>query len=211
MVLKVISWVTLCGMLGSTACSLATSMVTATPVPLPTAIALEPAVNYIAGVSQIPGDMYLFVERYYSEDCSQECVCPAVQPPAPAYGRTKPGDLCISHLSNIYFDPIAAVSSGSILGLMGAGGWQEHLYAIKALPYDPGPDLPGYPPIYNVNSDGTIVIGIRGKAYYLKTGQSWFTSIKYKSGSPAGCIKSYESRFTNVGFLKRQSLKVCDG
>ncbi|MBI5841756.1 MAG: hypothetical protein HZB19_16830 [Chloroflexi bacterium] len=216
---KAILWVILVGVFGITACNSSSTAATQTTVfpvaatdiidaPLsdPPTPALEPAENYASGVSQIPTGMYLFVELSTYDERSEQCQCPAVEPPKWVYKWSSSSELCIEeYFYNLYFpDPTSIVSSTSVLGLFGYGRWQEVLSAINTLPYNEY-----YIPIYSADSDGVIVIGLQGKEYFLKPGQSWVDSGRFKREPPAGCSISYVNKLTNYGLLNRQRIQPC--
>ena len=178
--------------------------VTDTPLPVHPTVALDPAENYQIGVSQIPTGLYLFVEAYTIDECSQgQCGCPVVEPPRSAYVWNSVGDLLVNtyYYQKYFSDSTSTVSSTSLLGLFGYGEWRENLSAINSLPYNEYDTT-----IYSVDLDGGIVIDIQGKAYLLKPGQSWLKSGSYPSYVQEGCRVHYEMRLTNYGLLKRQQI-----
>ena len=181
-----------------------TLSVTDTPLPVPPTAALDPAENYEIGVSQVPTGMYLFVEAYTIDECSQgKCGCPAVEPPRAVYTWNLVGDLIVNkyYYQKYFSDSTSTVSSTSLSGLFGYGEWRENLSAINTLPHNEYGTT-----IYSVDSDGGIVIDIQGKAYLLKPGQSWLKSGRYPSYIQEGCSVHYETRLTNYGLLKRQQI-----
>jgi hypothetical protein len=200
-------------MLGITACSSPSATTQATDIPaamatisIPPTPDLEPAENYADGTSDIPAGMIVFVELYTSSDCSWQCQCPVVEPPRQIYEWSSPGNLCTldEYLYNSYFlTSTSTISPTAIAGLFGYGRWHEKLSAINAFPYEEY-----YIPIYGANADGSIVVGLQGKKYFLKPGQSWTDSGTYKDEPPAGCSKSYMDRLTNYGFVKREDIRL---
>lgn len=213
-------WLILSGAFGIVACSpptisttqtfqtpMSTIVVMRTLPPTPPTSALELAENYVIGSSQIPADMYLFIEVSIYDECPHGfCGCPVVEPPPPAYRWTTSNELCVYpdfYPSNIVIDPTSA-SSSSVLGLFGSGQWQQRVDTIDILPYDAMGTT-----IYGVDSEGRIVIDVQGKSYFLQPGQSWVTGSTYISPYEPGCNLHREERLTNHGLLKRLSLKVC--
>ena len=194
---KAILWVVLVGVFGITACDSSST---------PTTPTLEPAETYAYGASQIPTGMILFAELAYSDDCSEQCRCPVVEPPRRVYEWTSPNQLCIyEDFYNEYFpEPTSDISSISVLGLFGYGRYDEGLSLINALPYNEF-----HIPIYSVDSNGVIVIGLEGREYFLNPGQSWVNSYSSKSEPPAGCSIYHWERFTNYGLLEHQDINPC--
>jgi hypothetical protein len=198
---KEIWLVTLAGIFVMTACI--SSNIPTTLAVSPTPI-LKRVEYFTIGFSQIPNNMYLFVEDYYSDECSEQCNCPVVEPPKRIYELTSAGELCMDeHIyKQLFPDEGSNSSSGSFLGLFGYGRWREGLSAIYTLPFNYYDII-----IHSVGPDGIIVIGLQGEEYFLKPGESWFNSGSYKREPPAGCIKSYSERITNYGLLDRQQIK----
>jgi hypothetical protein len=190
----------------ASACSTSPIVIpTATLIPVTATPNLELAENFSIGTSDTPEGKYLFIELHEYDSCSDACQCPAVEPPMWAY-EWYSGELCLTN--NEYYDRSFPASAAApvtpLLGFYGAGRWQERLIPITALPFEEY-----YLPIYSVDTDGSIVIGLQGKNYFLRPGQSWYESGTYKSEPPDGCTKYYENRLINHGLIAREQIKAC--
>jgi hypothetical protein len=145
----------------------------------------------------------LFLELSEYERCSEECHCSAVEPPKWAYELSSSG-ACIEN-EDVYKEIFpAADTAAPLLGLLGAGQWEERLFAITALPF-----TEYYVPIYAIASDGAVVIGIQGREYLLNPGQTWVDSGTRNNAPPAGCSVSYVNKLINHGLLQRSQIQLC--
>jgi len=201
------------GIFGMTACSpsfssaIQTANVKETQISAAPTPALESAENYPTGISQIPMGKYLFVELSIYDDCSEECDCPVVEPPRSVYEWSSSGELCMDEYfyQHYFTDSTEAVPPPSILGFFGYGRWREEFSAINTLPYNEY-----YIPVYSIDSNGVIVIGIKGKKYFLEPGQTWVDSGQYESEPPVGCIIYYTNTMRNYGLLMEDQIHPCE-
>ena len=169
---------------------------------IPPSPTLEPATNFVKGLSQVPAGQFVFVTLRNEDLCSSECNCPVVQPPAPQYGFSPSGELWLSPYS--MHDP-ASVLTSTIVGLFGYGRWNEGAYVIKTLPYQ----TPyGDAIIYSVDAQGIVVVEVQGKTYFIRPGQAWTASGDVKREPPPGCHIAFTSQLSNYGLLAQAKIRI---
>jgi hypothetical protein len=190
-----------------TAPAFPTTRPTSTIPPPPT---LEPATDFVKGLSQVPTGQFLFITLRNEDLCSSECNCPVVEPPRKQYGFSPSGELWLS--PNQTWDPNmrdpASVLTSTIIGFFGYGRWNEAVYVIKALPYQTPPY--GEATIYSVDAQGTVVVEVQGKTYFVRPGQAWAASGDVKREPPPGCHITWTSQLSNYGLLAQAKIRIGD-
>jgi hypothetical protein len=166
---------------------------------------LEPATNFVKGLSQVPTGQFLFVTLRNEDVCSSECNCPVVEPPRKQYGFSPSGELWLSPYD--IRDPTSILTS-TLVGLFGYGRWNERVYVIKALPYQTPPY--GEATIYSVDAQGTIVVEVQAKTYFVRPGQAWTEGGDVKREPPPGCHITFTSQLSNHGLLLQAKIRIGD-
>jgi hypothetical protein len=163
--------------------------------------ALELAVSYEKGLSQVPAGYYIFIElggwTEYSDQCQR-----APGRAAPGYEFTSSGEL-------VSFLPVnLPASSSPILGFFGYGGvsGRDMLYVIDELPYQMSQDSRFT--IYSVDAQGVATVGVDSLTYYIKPGQAWTDGGEMGQSPPAGCRVKYSTSLTNHGLLPQAKITL---
>jgi hypothetical protein len=104
------------------------------------------------------------------------------------------------------YDP-ASILTSTIVGLFGYGKWNERVYVIKTLPYTPPY---GEAIIYSVDAQGTVVVEVQGKTYFIRPGQAWTESGEVRREPPSGCHIAFTSQLSNYGLLAQAKIRIGD-
>ena len=188
-----------------TACVTAPSSTTALPtVTVPTPASL---IDYDAGTLEVPPGQFLFIEYSQSSTCSSECNCPVVEPPRSLYEFTGEGWLWMDPGAFGGPQALTKLMDAGLPGFYGYGQWREGIYPITGLPYS----APPYEVMHidSIRSDGSVVVGIHEQILVLKSGETWSNSSLSMWESPPGCMKQYDSRLANHGFLTWEQVHAC--
>jgi len=179
----------------------------ASPAPTP---AIAPAstsfTDYATGSADVPVGQYLFIEYAQSETCSQECNCPDVEPPRSVYGFDGEGNLWMEPDAFGGVETLNGLLDGGLPGFYGSGRWQEKIDPITGLPFS----APSYDvmQILSIRPDGSAVVSTGGTVMLLAARETWSNSSLSMWESPPGCMKQYDTRVTNHGFISRGQIRT---
>jgi hypothetical protein len=184
---------------------------------------LEPAIDFEKGISNIPEGYYIFLEFFGRSKCSDECNC-APEARAPLYEITPAGELWIissligvtstgaSWIGNDLEDRSTLSSPIAGFFVYDDDSSMGQVQVVAPLPFTVTPftftrDAPAIATIYSIEADGTAVVEVYGKTYFIKPGQSWTESGDWSREPPSGCRMSYSDRLTNLGLFAKTQVR----